>query len=256
MTVQEIFTLIDGLAPFETQMESDNSGLLVGDGNAPVTGILLALDLTPAVIDEALSLGVELIVTHHPLMFEPRHTLTEGDYEGRLIRRLVRGNLSFIAAHTNLDQSPVGTNAALCTLLGLREVSGEGFFRCGLLPEPMPAGQLRDHLSALLGDTVRLMGPADAPVAKIGMCSGGGSSEWTAALASGCQAFLTGEMKHHHALEIADSGLVAFECGHFATEYPGVCTLADALQKAFDEVQCKVRIFKSAARAYAFPRQP
>ena len=228
MTVQEIYTLIDGLAPFETQMESDNSGLLVGDGNAPVTGILLALDLTPAVIDEALSLGVELIVTHHPLMFEPRHTLTEGDYEGRLIRRLVRGNLSFIAAHTNLDQSPVGTNA----------------------------GQLRDHLSALLGDTVRLMGPADAPVAKIGMCSGGGSSEWTAALASGCQAFLTGEMKHHHALEIADSGLVAFECGHFATEYPGVCTLADALQKAFDEVQCKVRIFKSAARAYAFPRQP
>ena len=96
------------MAPFGTQMESDNSGLLVGSAAGEVNTVLLALDLTQPVIDEAVSLGAQLIITHHPLMFTPVRSLTEDDYEGRLIRRLIRENISFIAAHTNLDQAPGG----------------------------------------------------------------------------------------------------------------------------------------------------
>ena len=256
MTVFEMISMIDALAPFDTQEEFDNSGLLVGDGNAEVTAALFALDVTPRVIDEAAALGAQLIVTHHPLMFAPRRTLTEGDYEGRLIRRLTVSGISLIAAHTNLDKSEAGTNAALVRLLDLRDPEGEGFIRVGNLPAPLTTAAFAERLSSLLGDSVRLMGPADAVIRRPGLCSGGGSDEWPRAAALGCDAFLSGEIKHHHALAMAAEGIAAFECGHSATEVPGIRALADALQKSLHEVECKVRIFKSDVETYAFPRQP
>lgn len=105
MTVKDVYDLIDRTAPFETQADFDNSGLLVGSASQEINGILFALDLTEQVIDEAVRLGVRSIVTHHPLMISPIRSLTDGAYESRLIRRLIRENISHIAAHTNLDQA-------------------------------------------------------------------------------------------------------------------------------------------------------
>lgn len=254
MTVRDFYLLMDQIAPFETQAEFDNSGLLVGSPGAEVSCILLALDVTEAVIDEAVALGAQLIITHHPLMFSARRQLTDEDYEGRLIRRLVRENISLIAAHTNLDQAPCGVNDTLAELCGLTDVSGEGFFRCGILPETMTAAACAEELSRRLGTTVRLMGPEDAAIRKIGLCSGGGSDEWFSAVSAGCDAFLSGEIKHHLALALTDRGLVAFECGHFATEEPAVEVLAAALQKALPAIECNVRVYVSEVPAYAFPR--
>ena len=256
MTVQDLYRLIDSIAPFDTQADFDNAGLLVGSPSREVSGILFALDVTDQVISEAVSLGAELIVTHHPLMISPRRNLTDGDYEGRLIRRLVREDLSLIAAHTNLDQAPGGINDTLAELCGLADVSGEGFFRCGTLPAPLTARAFADELGRRLGDTVRLMGPGDAVIRRAGLCSGGGSDEWTLAAAAGCDAFISGEIKHHHALAMAESGIVGLECGHFATEYPGIRTLAAALQNAFDTLECNVRIDVSETSAYSFSDRP
>lgn len=255
MTVLDLYHLINELAPFETQSEFDNSGLLVGSASREVTGILFALDVTERVIDEAVSLGVQLIVTHHPLMFTPRRSLTDGDYEGRLLRRLVRADLSLIAAHTNLDQAPGGINDTLAELCGLDGVSGEGFVRVGSLPSPMSASELASDLAARLGGAVRLMGPKDTVVRRLGICSGGGSGEWEKAAEMGCDAFLSGEIKHHHALEMADRGIAAFECGHYATEAPGIAALALALQNAFEALEYKMRIYVSDVSAYSFPQQ-
>jgi dinuclear metal center YbgI/SA1388 family protein len=254
MTVHDFYLLLNRIAPFDTQAEFDNAGLLVGSPAAEVTCVLLALDVTEPVIDEAVSLGAQLIITHHPLMFSARRQLTDEDYEGRLIRRLVREDLSLIAAHTNLDQAPCGVNDTLAELCGLTEVSGEGFFRCGLLEEAMTASACAEELGRRLGTTVRLMGPEDALIRKIGLCSGGGSDEWTTAADAGCDAFLSGEIKHHHALAMADRGMAAFECGHFATEEPAVEVLAVALQKALPALECNVRVYVSEVPAYAFPR--
>ena len=254
MTVHDFYLLMDRIAPFETQAEFDNSGLLVGSPAAEVSRVLLALDVTERVIDEAVSLGAQLIVTHHPLMFSPRRQLTDEDYEGRLLRRLVRENLSLIAAHTNLDQAPFGVNDTLAELCGLTEVSGEGFFRCGWLPEARTAAACSEDLGRRLGTAVRLMGPENAVIRKIGLCSGGGSDEWMSAVSAGCDAFLSGEIKHHHALALADRGLVAFECGHYATEEPAMEALAAALQTALPALEWKVRVFVSEVPAYAFPR--
>lgn len=256
MTVQQIYDLINAVAPFEIQAEFDNSGFLVGRRNQEISGILFALDLTQPVIDEAVFHQVSLIVTHHPLMFTPLRMLTDDDCEGRLIRRLVREDISFIAAHTNLDQAPGGINDVLASCCGLSGITGEGFFRCGMLKEPMPAEAFARFLSGRLQSVVRLMGNPDKLIRKAGLCSGGGSDEWTSAAASSCDAFISGEIKHHHALAMADQGLAAFECGHFATEEPGIRALAAALQKELNQLECNVRVYVSEKSAYAFPRQP
>ena len=256
MTVQELYDLLDRFAPFETQADFDNAGFLVGSAAQEVSGILFALDVTDAVIDEAVSLGVQLIVTHHPLMFSPRKNLTDSDYEGRLIRRLVREDISLIAAHTNLDQASGGINDVLAERCGLTGLAGEGFLRIGILPEPLTARRFAEDLSRRLDTVVRLMGPDSAPVRRVALCSGGGSDEWAEAAAAGCDAFISGEIKHHNALALADSGIVALECGHFATEQPGIAALAASLQNNPDTVQSKVRIYVSEVSAYSFSQQP
>ena len=256
MTVKELYDMIDRIAPFSTQMEGDNSGFLVGSAAQEVTGILFALDVTEPVIEEAAALGAQLIVTHHPLMFDPLRTLTDDDYEARLIRRLAREDISLIAAHTCLDRAPGGVNDTLAELCGLTEVTGEGFFRCGLLPAPLSVWEYAEQLKAALRTEVRLMGPGDAVIRKVGLCSGSGGSEWPAAAETGCDAFVSGEIKHHFGLAMAGSGIVGLECGHFATEEPGIRALASALQKALNTIECNVRIYVSKVSAYSFPRQP
>ena len=255
MNVRTIFNLIHTVAPFDTQQEWDNSGILVGSPAQEVSSILFALDVTQPVIDEAVALGAELIVTHHPLMFSAIHALTDETYEGRLILRLARENISLISAHTNLDQASGGINDTLAALSGLVEVSGEGFFRSGFLPEPMTVRAFADLLEENLETTVRIMAPDNRMIRRIGLCSGGGSDEWMQAVEAGCDAFVSGEIKHHHALAMADAGIAALECGHFATEEPGLAALAEALQNSLNHVECNVRVFVSAVSAYSFPQQ-
>ena len=250
MTVQNIYDLLNAVAPFETQEPYDNSGLLVGSPGQEVTGVLFALDVTEAVMDEALVRGANLIVTHHPLMFDPIRRVTDETYEGRLIRRLIREDLSLIACHTCLDRAEGGINDALAECCALLDVTGEGFVRVGTLPQPMPAGELKEYLAAARNTDVRLMGDPEITVSRLGMCSGAGGSEWEEAAALGAEAFLSGEVKHHQALAMADAGIPCFECGHFATEQPGILALADALQSALNQVQYKLDIYKSGAGAY------
>lgn len=252
MNVREIYQLIDRVAPFETQADFDNSGFLAGRAEQEVDTVLFALDVTEPVIDEALSLGADLIITHHPLMFSPRRRLTDEDYEGRLLLRLAREGISLIAAHTNLDQAPCGINDTLAELCGLQDVAGDAYFRCGFLSEPVSAGEYAAFLSGRMNTAVRLMGPEDAMVRKVGLSSGGGSDSWTLADETRCDAFISGEIKHHLALAMADRGIVGLECGHFATEFPGIAALAAALQNAVNTVECNLRIFVSDLSAYCF----
>lgn len=253
LTVQQVYDFINERAPFSTQLEFDNSGLLIGDPSRTVTGVHFALDVTPAVIDEAVAHGANLIVTHHPLMFSPIKRLVETDYEAGLICRLIRADISLIAAHTNLDQAPGGVNDALAEAIGLIDVTGEGFLRVGNLPHPMSVETLAGHVSRQLGDAVRIMGRPHLAVTRVGLCSGSGSDEWPAAAAMGAQVFLTGEAKHHHALAASASGIVILECGHHATEEPGIFLLSSALQRWLDSVECNVGVYRSVVGAYTNP---
>lgn len=256
MTIREICALIDRAAPFETQEPYDNSGFLVGDPSQEVTGVLFALDLTEAVIREAEEAGANLIVTHHPIMFEAVRRVTAETFEGRLTMRLIRSGIGLIACHTCLDKAPGGINDALAECCALLDVTGEGFVRVGTLPQPMRAADLKEYLAAALDTDVRLMGNPDKEITRLGVCSGAGSSEWTEAAALGAEAFLSGEIRHHNALAMTDAGIPCFECGHFATEQPGIFALADALQSALNQVQYMLGVYKSAAGAYPSVPEP
>ena len=250
LTVQQVYDFINERAPFETQLAFDNSGLLVGSPDQAVTSIHFALDVTNRVIDEAIANGANLIVTHHPMMFSPIKRLVETGHEARLLCRLIREGISLISAHTNLDQAPGGCNDVLAQTIGLTDIQGEGFIRVGTLPVPMTASELAAHISAALGDVVRVMGNPATVISKVGMCSGAGADEWPGAAAMGAQAFLTGEVKHHIALEAADAGIVRLEAGHHANEEPGIFALAKALQMSELGVQYNVRVSTSRAKAY------
>lgn len=256
MTVSDVWTMIDSLAPFTSQEDWDNSGLLVGSPSDPVTGLLFALDVTEPVIMEARRHHVSLLVTHHPLMFSPRRRITDDDCEGRLIQKLIRCGISLIAAHTNLDRAPGGINDTLAVKCGLKDISGEGFFRSGNLAAEMSVHGYSKHLENVLSCTVRILGPGDRMVRRIGLASGGGGDEWRNAAASGCDVFITGEIKHHTALEASDAGLVVMECGHFATEEPGIRALAVTLQNEINRLKCNVGVFVSEIPPYSFPQQP
>lgn len=250
LTVQQVLDFINERAPFDTQLPFDNSGLLVGHPDNEVSGIHFALDVTNHVIDEAIANGANLIVTHHPMMFSPIKRLTETNHEARLLCRLIRAGISLISAHTNLDQAVGGCNDVLAQTIGLTDIQGEGFIRVGSLPRPMAASELAAHIGEKLGDVIRVMGDSSAVITKVGMCSGAGADEWPAAAAMGAEAFLTGEVKHHIALEAADAGIVMLEAGHHATEAPGIFALAKALQNSDLGVQYNVRVSLSRAKAY------
>ena len=156
----------------------------------------------------------------------------------------------------HIDQASGGINDTLAALCGLVEISGEGFFRSGFLPAPVTVRAFADMLEESLETTVRVMAPEDRIIRRVGLCSGSGGSEWHLALEAGCDAFVSGEIHHHFALAMADAGIAAFECGHFATEEPGLAALAEALQNSLNHVECNVRVFVSAVSAYSFPRHP
>ena len=122
MKVKDIYQVLDKIAPFDTAYDYDNVGLLVGDENQTVQGILLALDLTEAVVAQAIATKSNLIITHHPLIFKPLKKIVQQDFAGKLINSLIKHEISYIAMHTNLDRASNGVNDVLAEVIGLENV--------------------------------------------------------------------------------------------------------------------------------------
>ncbi|MBQ9299194.1 MAG: Nif3-like dinuclear metal center hexameric protein [Clostridia bacterium] len=252
LTVKTVLDWLNEIAPFETAESYDNVGLLVGSPNAAVQRILVALDVTPGVLDEAEKHDAQLIVTHHPLMFRGTKRILAEDYEGNLICRMIRDNISMIAAHTNLDQSPLYSgSAALAKGLKLQNIRQDGFMFVGELPDaPVRADVLRQRIAACEQDQVYQYGSDDALITTLGICGGAYDEGFEQARSMGAQAYLTGEVRHHNALAAAGSGFVMFQGGHFGTEGPLVPLLAEALQNALNALKYDVVVYPSKCRPY------
>lgn len=250
MLVKDLVNMMDEIAPFALAEEYDNVGLLVGDETAEVKGVLVALDVTEAVLEEMKETGANVLIAHHPLMFSPIQQILETNYEGGLMMKMIRQNIHFIAAHTNFDAAPKGTNDALVQLFGLETIAADQFVRVAALPETMQAEHLQNFINEKLNAPIMLMGDANKKIARLGICTGAGSDYWENAKALGADALLTGEVKHHHALEATAQGMVLFQGGHFATENPGMDLLASALQNALDRVKCNVAVYRAKTNSY------
>ena len=252
LKVKNVLDCINEIAPFETAESYDNVGLLVGSANAEVKKILVALDITPDVLNEAEEKDVQLIVTHHPLMFRGTKRILEDDYEGALISRMIRSHISMIAAHTNLDQSPeYSGSAALVKALNLQNVRQEGFMFVGDLPDaPIRADQLRGRIMQIEKDAVYQFGCDDTLITTLGISGGAYDEGFEQARSMGAQAYLTGEVRHHNALVAIGTGFILYQGGHFGTEGPLVPLFAKALQNALNALEYEVVVYPSTRRPY------
>ena len=231
--ISEIYSYIDSIAPFDTAMDFDNAGLLCGDMNGEVTRALVCLDITRAAVLEAESLGCELIISHHPIIFKPVKSVPCDSVPYMLAQR----SISAICAHTNLDLSPVGTNAQLAKLLGLGGtafVDGEGLV-VGEVEEEMTALEFARYIKERLGCGGLRYTDSGKSVKTVAICTGAGGDMVYAANGR-ADALITGEIKHHELIDADKAGLSVFDIGHYRSEFIVCAPFAEMLQKRFAEV--------------------
>lgn len=240
-TVTHIYDAIDRLAPFWLTMDFDNTGVLVGDRNREVSCALLALDCTPAVVEQAKQLGAQLIVTHHPVIFHPLKRVNED----AVVYQLIRSDIAVISAHTNLDIAQGGVNDALASAIGLRdcrglellnEQTGAWLGRIGTLPEPLFPEAFAAHVKSCLNAASVKFAAAPRAIHTVALCSGSGADCLDAAISAGADALLTSEVKQHEYLAAAAAGISIFDAGHFDTEDIVIEPLRDYLAKEIPDV--------------------
>lgn len=225
VTVQQILGLLQTLAPSELACSWDNVGLLV-DAGVPVSRVLTTLDITAAVVQEAVENNCQLIVSHHPVIFDPLKHISAGDVPALLIKN----NISAICMHTNLDAAPGGVNDVLADLLRIenRRDFADNCGRIGTLNVPTTAQQLAETCSRMLHTHCKFV-EADHPVEKLAEVSGAGGSYLQQAIDEGADCLVTGEAAHHIAILAKQKGVGLVVAGHWGTEHPVVFALADAL---------------------------
>lgn len=240
-TVTQIYNAIDRLAPFWLTMDFDNTGILVGDRNREVSCALLALDCTPAVVEQAKQLGAQLIITHHPVIFHPLKRVNED----AVVYQLIRSDIAVISAHTNLDIAQGGVNDALASAIGLRdcrglellnEQTGAWLGRIGTLPEPLFPEAFAAHVKSCLNAASVKFAAAPRAIHTVALCSGSGADCLDAAISAGADALLTSEVKQHEYLAAAAAGISIFDAGHFDTEDIVIEPLRDYLAKEIPDV--------------------
>ena len=342
MYISDVLDSMELFTPVRWAFEFDNVGLLLGATDAKVSKGVVCLDLSSEAIDYAESIGAELIVTHHPSIFQPIKRLVDNNVMSKNLLRMATKGMAHIAAHTNWDAAPFGVNDTLAKILGLEEVepfgsvaevqyckiivftpeviteavidamaeAGAGFVgnyrrcafksagigtfeplpgsnpsigrigksdevpedriemicptrivdrviermrsthtyeqpsfdilelkplkeqpvgRIGVLPEPMLLFQMHEFLKERLGVPPLLWGNPDTTVQRIAVVGGSADEEWRLARRAGADLFVTGEVKHHNALEMSDSGFCVAAAGHFATENPGMRSMQEQL---------------------------
>lgn len=250
-TVQAIFDWVNSVAPFETAEDFDNAGLLLGRADAQVKTVLCALDVTMEVVDEARALGANLILSHHPLMFHPLKNLREDTPENNVICELVRAQIALISAHTNLDKTALSGSACAARALGLKNIRQQGYLFIGETADDTEnAETLAQAVKKTLRAPLRVYGDARAPVHTLAIAGGAYGEGYMEALNAGAQVYLTGEIRHHEALDAVARGLTLFEGGHCATERILVQPLAQCLQNAMNALKYKVRVCPSTSVSY------
>ena len=250
-TVQDILAFVETLAPRNMKMDWDNVGLLCGSRATEVTKVLVALDPFEHVCKEAADMGAQLIVTHHPMIFQALKAVTDETSIGRGLMELCRHGISAVNAHTNLDCAPGGVNDTLAAALSLRDVavihpSGVdaegrewGLLRSGYTDETtLPA--FLAHVKQALGCEGLRYVDGGQPVRKVAVGGGSCAGGMLEALDAGCDTFVTADIKYNQFWDAKDLGLNLIDAGHFHTENPVVAVLAGKIAAAFPDVEVKI----------------
>lgn len=249
MKVKEIVRALELVAPLPLQEDYDNAGLQVGLTEADVSGVLLCLDVTEAIVDEAVSKGCNLIVAHHPLIFRRLAHLTGDDYVQRTVVKAVKNDVAIMAMHTNLDNARGGVNFKMAekmhlegvrfllptqTIDGVEGASGV----VGELAEPMAAADFIAMLKQVFRvECVQANALLGRPVKTVALCGGAGAFLLDDAIRAGADAFVTGEMSYHQYFGHEGQVQIAV-IGHYQSEQYTSELLKEILEERFPGIDC------------------
>ncbi len=250
--LNKVFTLLNDFAPCELKEEWDNVGLMVGEMSAKVTKILVALDCTVDVINEAIEIGADLIVSHHPMIFKGINRVDFNDLTGRKIKMLIKNDINLISMHTNLDKARGGVNDALCEKLGLKEVRNlnedeYSFLRTGILEKEMTLKEFVLYVKERLGlSHLNYVGNDDRIIKTVSVSGGAGPEFYVDALKTS-DVFISSEVKHHIGIEVMERDFAIIDGGHFETENPVTEKIYECLKNLED---VEINISKSYKRVF------
>lgn len=240
--LSEVITALENLWPAERAESWDAVGTVVGDPGQEVSRVLFAVDPVQEIVDEAVKLGADLLVTHHPLYLRGTTTVAASTFKGRVVHTLIKNDIALHVAHTNADTADPGVSDALAGALDLRVVGPlvpdptdpegrRGLGRVCEADQPLTVRELADRAAARLPSTaqgIRVAGDPEAPVRTVAVSGGSGDSLFDHVRAAGVDAFLTADLRHHPASEArAQHPLALLDAAHWATEWPW-CELAAA----------------------------
>lgn len=267
-TVGDIIRIAEELAPRELAESWDNVGLQVGSREWPVNSIWVALDPLPQVVTAACQADVDLLITHHPLIFKPLKSIDCTTPAGYIIQSALQHRMTIFSAHTNLDSATDGVNDTLARRVGLHHLSVlkqeahdtgrivvnddldeqepvavQGLGRTGDLSRTTTLASLAGEVKKSLGlKSVAIAGDPDLPVDKVALCSGSGASLLGDFFASSAQVYISGDLRYHDARDVEMAGRGLIDIGHFASEHLIVGVLAGKLAERLDKSGADVSV--------------
>ncbi len=244
-TVREVMAEMERIAPAELALEGDNIGLVAGHPDGRVERVLIALDLTAGVAAETAQTGADMLILHHPPIYNGLTTLREDGPNCALVV-LVRNGIAVFSAHTNLDKTPGGVEDCLADALGLTVHAKGEFLRYVDMPAPTELSEVAALAADKLGNPcVRYFGNGGVVVRRLALSCGSGVDNAREAKENGADALLTGDVRHHSAMDALAIGLPVIDAGHFHTERPVLQFLEKRLQTASHQLQWNIKVFIS-----------
>jgi dinuclear metal center YbgI/SA1388 family protein len=255
--VSDIMRLMDEIAPPALAEDWDNAGLQIGDQQWTVRKVGVALDASMAVINAACQQKVDMLVTHHPLIFSPLKCIDCQTPIGAIVQKAIEHRISIFAAHTNFDKSEGGLNDILARRIGLlnsvaldRAIAStsdkmgdphQGIGRIGDLPKAFKLQEFAAEIKQRLRlDTLKIVGRPDLVITRAAVCTGSGSSLVNAFLSSSAQVYISGDLRYHDAKDVEAADLSLIDIGHFPSEYLMVDALVNRLAQMVSQNQLEV----------------
>lgn len=248
LKVMDVSNIMEEHVPLKFKEDYDNVGLMVGSNDCKVTSILVALDCTISVINEAIQKNCNLIVTHHPLLFKKPSSITTDTLLGKKIISLIRNDINVYSSHTNLDSIKGGINDIIVGLLDLTncrtidpspcravddKISGIG--RIGEISDPITLSELCDKVKMCLNVShLRFCGNKSKLIKKLAVINGSGQSYLDKAKSMGADCIITGDTTYHYISDFQEEGIAIIDAGHFGTEWAGLEVFAKWLKNVIE----------------------
>ena len=259
MKIKEITNYIESLAPLFLQESYDNAGLIVGNGEQEITGILICLDSVEEVLEEAIQKSCNLVIAHHPIVFRGLKKLNGKNYVERTLIKAIKNDIAIYAAHTNLDNIYEGVNAKICQKIGLinRKIlvpkNIDTQIGAGMIAEISEAMPVQDFLSYLKKKmnlkVIRHTGLLNKNIKKVAVCGGSGSFLLAQAIAQKADIFITGDFKYHEFFD-ADKQIVIADIGHYESEVFTNELFFEMLSPKFPEISIHITKVNTNPIAY------